>query len=216
MRKISLQFTVYSLLVTLFLGCAQREVKNIDSLGKNIICFGDSLTTGEGAEPGNDYPSILAKQISLPVINAGESGDTTYNALKRLQVDVLEKRPLVVIIVLGGNDFLKKIPLEETFKNLEIIVKMIQDAGAITVLAELHSGIILSGYSKGYRRIARKHKAVLIPELLDGIINKPILKSDYIHPNTAGYKIMAERITKAIQPIIQLNLRKRKNAEGGS
>lgn len=191
-------------------GCAKREIKNIDSRGENIICFGDSLTAGEGAEPGNDYPSILARQIALPVINAGEAGDTTYNALKRLQRDVLKKEPLMVIIVLGGNDFLKKVPPQETFKNLEIIVERVQNAGAIVVLAELHSGIILSGYAKGYRRIARKYKAVLIPELLDGIINKANLKSDHIHPNASGYKIMAKRIANAVQPIIELNLQKKR------
>lgn len=204
--------TLYLILSSLLLlsGCAQREIKNIDSLGENIVCFGDSLTTGEGAEPGNDYPSILAKQISLPVINAGKAGDTTYDALERLHYDVLEKKPLMVIIVLGGNDFLDKVPLKDTFRNLEVIVERVQDAGGIAVLAELHSRMILSAYSKGYRRIARKHKAVLVPELLDGIINKPFLKSDYIHPNASGYQIMAARITRAIQPIIELNLQKKK------
>lgn len=187
-------------------GCAREEIANIDSRGANIICFGDSLTSGEGAAKGNDYPSLLAKAVSVPVINAGAGGDTTQTALSRLDKEVLMKDPLMVIVILGGNDFLHKVLKRETFRNLEDIVKKIEGAGAIVVLGEVKSGWIMGGYARGYRRIARRNRAVLIPDLLGGILNKPELMSDHIHPNDKGYRILAEKIIKVVQPLLRQNL----------
>jgi len=198
--------TGYWLLVTLLMGCARREITNIDSKGENIICFGDSLTSGEGAGEGEDYPSILAKKISIPVvINAGKPGDTTFDALNRLKTDVLGQSPLLVILEFGGNDFLQKISPSDTFKNLEEMIRKIQERGAMVAIAEIRAGMILKGYGKEYRRLAKKYKAILIPNLLGEILVDPSLKSDYIHPNVSGYKVMAEKIYKIIQPVIQRN-----------
>ena len=73
--------------------------------GQTIICFGDSLTEGVGAESGEDYPSVLSRELGLPVINAGQRGDTTAEALARISDAVLSKNPRLVIVLLGGNDF---------------------------------------------------------------------------------------------------------------
>ncbi len=190
--------------LALYLGCA-KEIKNLDSRGENIVCFGDSLTSGEGAGRGEDFPSILAKSLSVPVINAGRPGDTTFSALERLETDVLRQSPLLVILEFGGNDFLQKIPPEDTFKNLEEMIKRIQEKKAMVALCEIRAGIILKGFSKEYRRLAKKHKVILIPDLLGRVFTNPSLKSDFIHPNAEGYKIMAGRILKKIQPVIQRN-----------
>src|SRR5216684_444360 len=47
------------------------KVINLASRGTNIIAFGDSLTAGYGAAPGEDYPSRLTSLIGVPVLNAG-------------------------------------------------------------------------------------------------------------------------------------------------
>ncbi|MBL7131372.1 MAG: arylesterase [Candidatus Omnitrophica bacterium] len=197
-------FYLLCLFLIFFSGCTQ-EIKNIDSKGRNIICFGDSITAGSGAGEGEDYPSLLAKELSLPVINAGSSGETTFGALKRLQRDVLEKDPLLVIVEFGGNDFLQKIPPKKTFDNLDKIVTEIQNHGAIVVIAEVRAPIFMNEYKKGFRIIAKKRKAVLMPNLLSGILDHPSLKSGSIHPNKEGYKIISERVLDIIQPIIQEN-----------
>jgi len=189
-----------------FSGCAQ-EIKNIDSKGHNIICFGDSITAGSGAGEGEDYPSLLAKELSLPVINAGRGGETTFDALRRIQKDVLERDPLLVIVEFGGNDFLQKISTKQTFDNLDRIVAQIHDHGAIVAIAEIRAPIFMNKYKKGFRLIAKKRKAILIPNLFTGILDHPSLKSDSIHPNAAGYEVMAKKIYKAIEPTIKKNRR---------
>jgi len=78
----------FIMFIFLLTGC-QPLIANRDSRGTCVVCFGDSLTAGYGATSGNDYPSLLSKKISLPVINDGVSGNTTADALARLDGDVL-------------------------------------------------------------------------------------------------------------------------------
>ena len=192
----------FSLLLTLFLLGCSPSIKNLNSTGENVVCFGDSITYGVGAEEGKNYPFYLAQMIERNVINAGVSGDTTMSALRRIKRDVLDKNPYLVIVELGGNDFLRKMPLKETLRNLEEIITHIQGKGAIVVLCDVSTGFIMRGYSVHLGKIARKHGAVFIPHLLEGIINNLKLKSDYIHPNSKGYKIIAQRIYAAIKPYL--------------
>lgn len=184
-------------------------VRNLHSQGENIICFGDSLTEGVGAAKGEDYPSGLARQLRYQVINAGRRGDTTADALSRLDQDVLGQNPRLVIVLLGGNDFLRQVPLSETRKNLEEIVQRIQERGAMAVLVGVRLGLFTDEYGPVYKEIAKKHGALFIPEVLKGILSDPKSKSDSIHPNAAGYQLMAERILKQVKPLLEEGDRKR-------
>lgn len=186
-------------------GCAKREIKNINSKGKNIVCFGDSITFGYGAEPGGDYPSALAKMTSVAVINAGIDGDTSTEALKRLKSDVLDRDPLLVIVEFAGNDFLRKIPQEITLNNVEEMIEKIQAQGAMTAIVDISAGMFLAEYRKAFSNLARQKGAIFIPGILSGIITNPHLKSDFIHPNTDGYNVIAQRIYRAITPYLNQN-----------
>jgi len=98
----------FCLLISLIAACGGdnfAKIRNIRSDGRTIICFGDSLTEGVGAEPGEDYPAALSRELGLPIINAGQRGDTTAEALARISDAVLNKNPRLVIVLLGGNDF---------------------------------------------------------------------------------------------------------------
>src|SRR5512142_926678 len=94
------------------------KVRNLDSRGTAIIAFGDSLTAGFGASAGEDYPSKLSAIIGAPVVNAGVNGDTTEAALARIDAEVLARDPRIVIVGLGGNDFLRGVPIATTEANL--------------------------------------------------------------------------------------------------
>src|SRR5687768_10343541 len=101
-------------------------VTNLDSRGSTIVAFGDSLTSGHGAGPGEDYPSRLSERIGLPIVNAGISGDTTEGALARVDQDVLSQNPRIVIVGLGGNDLIRRVPLASTEANLRAIIRKVQ------------------------------------------------------------------------------------------
>jgi len=185
-----------------FLNCAP-SVLHQDSLGENIICFGNSITAGTGALPGEDFPSLLEDILNLPVINAGQGGETTRDALKRLREDVLEKNPRLVIVEFGGNDYLQKIPKEETFKNLETIVEAIQERKAMVALAAVRIGVLTDEYYSEFKRIATKHKALLIPDIMKEVFTNPKFKSDGLHPNAQGYRLIAQRIYRYIVPLLK-------------
>jgi len=167
---------------------------------QTIICFGDSLTYGTGAGKGMDYPSQLSKLIGRPVLNAGVPGDTTARALKRLARDVLSKKPDMVLITLGGNDLKNGVSGDVAFRNLTRIVVSIQDSGAKVIIGGIKFPFRDRGFGKGYQELADETGALLIPDIFEGIMGKRKLMSDAIHPNDAGYKIIAQRFYDAMLP----------------
>ena len=181
-----------------FITSTHQDFDNL-SAGLRIIAFGDSLTYGTGATSGKDYPSQLSKMISRPVINAGVPGDTTARALKRLEKDVLANSPDIVLITLGGNDLKNGIDADVAFKNLEMIVNLIHNQGARVIIGGLSIPFRDRGYGRGFKKLADETGAKLIPNILDGIMGNRKLMSDPIHPNDAGYKLLAERFYEAMQ-----------------
>lgn len=202
MKKIKLRLIGVIFMVTLC-GCAKPEIKNLDAQGSSIICFGDSITFGYGANAGEDYPMVLGKLVRLPVINSGVDGDTTFAALERLENDVLNKNPRLVIVEFCGNDFIKKIPKENTVKNLAKIIDRIQERGAMVALADISAGVFFQEYRAAFKKLAAQKKAIFIPVLLNKIVTNPAMKSDFFHPNARGYQVIAKRVYQAISEYIK-------------
>ncbi len=189
-------------------GCVDSRITNVDSRGTNIICFGDSLTIGYGVLPEQSYPSVMGKLVlpGVPVINAGIEGDRTEEALKRFKTDCLEKDPFLVIIEFGANDFFTRVPLADTLNNLQAMIKMLQERKVMVALVDISTPFFMEEYAKPYRALAKQYGAIFIPQVLDGIITEPALKSDFMHPNEAGYKIIAHRIYRAVLPYLNRNV----------
>ena len=171
--------------------------------GGRVIAFGDSLVEGVGASTGRDLVSLLSARIGVPIVNAGRSGDTTASALGRLDSAVLSRSPRVVIIVLGGNDALRRVPPKETFANLDAIVGRIRSRGAAVILAGLSFGVFTDVYGDGYEEVARRTASGLVPDILGGVLGHPDLMADQIHPNDRGYQIMADRIEPALRDLLK-------------
>jgi acyl-CoA thioesterase I len=178
------------------------KVKNLDSRGTNVIAFGDSLTAGYGAGAGEDYPSKLTAMSGIPVVNAGRSGDTTESALGRLEADVLDRDPRIVIVGLGGNDYLRGEPIASTEANLRTIVKKIQEKGAMVVLLGFRFPSLNANYQAMYERVAGEERCLLVDRSLKGVLTDPRLRSDAIHPNAQGYALMAERISPPLKKLL--------------
>ncbi len=187
------------------------KVRNLGSPGANILAFGDSLTAGYGADSGEDYPSRLTVVLGTTVLNAGVSGDTTEAALARLDPDVLSHDPRIVIVGLGGNDYLRGVPISVTEANLRTINARIQSAGAMVVLLGFKFPSLNSDYGQMYERVARDQGCLLVAGVLRGILTDPSLKSDEIHPNARGYQLMAERVAGPMRKLIAKAGRARKS-----
>jgi len=196
------------LLVSLLAACAASPYSYITNFnsqrGKNLICFGDNLTAGDGAQPGTAYPDLISGTVKYPVINAGVSGDTTTRALARLETDVLDKEPRVVIVELGANDFLpaegSPAALDRIFDNLSEIVVRIEDQGAVVALADVN---INGDITSRYKKLARVMGALYIPDILNGVTDKPEMMADSVHPNSFGYAKMAGNILNYLRPVLK-------------
>lgn len=206
MKIIKTGAVVMAVLLAVYLGYRHFSppppVKNTRPAGENIICFGDSLTHGTGATQGMDYPSQLSRLIGRPVINAGIPGDTTSTALSRLERDVLDRSPRIVLITLGGNDLKNRQDRDRAFRNLKTIITAIQDRGALVIVGGLDVPVWGRGFQEHYRKVSEQTGAVLVPDVLKGLLGNPEKMSDVIHPNDAGYGIMAGYFHEAMKPYL--------------
>lgn len=178
-------------------------ITNYPSKGTNIIAFGDSLVQGIGSSEGNDFVSLLARDINRNIINAGVSGNTTSAGLDRLENDVLSKDPKVVIVLLGGNDYLRRVDKKITFENLRKIVDQIHQKGAIVLLLGVRGGLLKDTYKSAFDDFAKENHVAYVANVLDGVLGDPTLMYDQIHPNDKGYRIIADKISPILKSVIK-------------
>ena len=197
MKKIILIVCV--LAVVFYFWPAQKPlVKNVKNANWNIVVFGDSLSYGQGAGRDESYPALLEQSLGRPVINLGRNGETAVGAAGRI-AEALAEEPYMVLLEFGGNDLMRSVPFERTVSAMEQMVDAVQAAGAVAVIVDTGGSSLTGRYSRAYQKIARQKGAAFVPGILDGIFGKRGLMSDQIHPNAAGYKIIAEKIEKEIK-----------------
>jgi len=179
-----------------------RDIANYPSAGTDIIAFGDSLVAGVGATEGNDFVSVLSRRIGQPVVNLGVSGNTSEDGLARLS-ELDAHNPKVVLLLLGGNDYLRKVPLEQTFVNLAKIIESLQGRGAIVILLGVRGGLLTDGFEDEFEALAEQYNTAYVPDVLDGLFAHPQYMTDQVHPNDAGYAKIADRIAPVLTPLLQ-------------
>jgi acyl-CoA thioesterase I len=178
-----------------------------------IVCYGDSITAGNGLEAEQAYPAFLQKKLdaagySYKVVNQGTSGATTKDAVAGLPY-VLRLHPAIVIVEFGGNDGLRGLPVEQSRNNLDQVLTGLENAHVKIVLA----GITLPpeygpDYIRSFERIfpdlAARHHAVLIPMLYKNLVNVPgTIQGDGIHPTAKGSAIIADTVFPALKPLLR-------------
>lgn len=166
-----------------------------------VVALGDSITAGIGTSGNNDYVSRLSSRTGVSIINAGRSGDTTGDALNRLDSAVLSRNADIVIVFLGGNDILQSVPIQQRVSNITTIVQRIRQAGAAVILIDLGSGF-LDAFNGALPGIASQSSSTLVPGALEGVFGVPSLMFDAVHPNNAGHAIIADRIEPALRSAI--------------
>ena len=164
---------------------------NIEKRFPVVVAFGGSLTEGMGASSDNDFISLLGKRTEVPIINKGVGGDTTELALARID-DITSLKPDIVLVLLGGNDYLQQVPKPTTVRNLEEIITLLQKNGSQIILVGISTSN--NNFDSEFKRISETYGTFYVPNIFDGIITNPDLMSDAVHPNNNGYKIIADRI----------------------
>lgn len=202
--RITLIFVAFVALVVLgfFYFSRSAPITNYPSNGTDIIAFGDSLVQGVGSSAGNNFVSLLSQKIGQPIINLGQAGDTTEDGLARIdQLDNYD--PKIVLLLLGGNDHLKKIPVSDTHNTLALLIQNIQARGAIVLLLGVRGGLFIDNFSGEFKNLRDTYHTAFVSDVLKGLFQHPQYMSDTIHPNDAGYAIIADRIYPVLEPLLK-------------
>ena len=195
------------LLPLLLLTACGPDVPNLDSPGRTIVCLGNSITSGVGSGSGEAYPELLAARLETEVINAGISGATAADGL--LHVDeALAREPWLVVVELGGNDLLRRVPPEQTERSLRLILDRLLAARVVPVLVEMDAPFG-GRYREIYERLGDEYDIPVVEDALGEILRDRSLRSDTIHPNAEGQRMLAEAVAEVIEPLIEARRKRR-------
>jgi lysophospholipase L1-like esterase len=231
----NMRFETFTILILILTGLSMNErraeaAEQALKKGERIVFLGDSITQAGAADGG--YVTLikdaLAKKyadLGIEVIGAGISGNRVPDLEARLDRDVIEKKPTLVVIYIGINDVWHSQNGRGTSKpdfeqGLRRIIKRIHEAGARVILCtpsvigEKHDGSnALDGMLEEYSQISRTVAADTHSRLLDlrkqfvGHLktnnkenaDKNVLSTDGVHLNSGGNRFVAERMLEALE-----------------
>lgn len=176
-----------------------------------VLFFGDSLTSGFGLADGEPaFPALVeqrlaAEGVTIEAVNAGIAGDTSFGGRQRIGPLVL-LYPDIVVIELGGNDFVLDVPLENTTANLRALVKAGRDMGARVVLVGIRLPPPAAATARGqafeaiYPALAAELSVPLVPDLLQDALGQPrFMQADGIHPTAEGQRVLADNVLPVLR-----------------
>ncbi|HET9822865.1 MAG TPA: GDSL-type esterase/lipase family protein [Burkholderiaceae bacterium] len=173
--------------------------------GATVLALGDSITHGTGAAPEAAYPAQLAALTGWQVVNGGVPGDTAAQALERMPALLEAHRPALVIVSIGGNDFLRRLDEAQTEAALRRIVALSREAGAQALLVGVPQPSVVAALGAGladhpmYERVAQELALPLHAGGWSAVLGDERLRSDRIHANAAGYRAFAEGLVKTLR-----------------
>jgi len=178
-----------------------------------IVALGDSITAGLGLPREDAYPAVLQRKlreagIDLEVVNAGVSGDTSADGLRRATW-ALEGDVHLLILALGANDGLRGLPPAQMKENLQSIIHRARQRAIPVLLVGMEAPPnfgeqYAAAFRQVFRDLARENKITLVPFLLEGVAGVPDLnQADGIHPTSSGAARIADHLWPAVKTMIQ-------------
>lgn len=173
--------------------------------GATVVALGDSLTSGTGAGTADSYPARLAHLTGWNVINAGVPANTSAQARQRLPGLLAEHTPALVLVSIGGNDFLRQVPEAETRAAIDAMLTEIRGAGAQAVLIAVPRPTIAGALLRSlddhplYAALADEKRVPLFASGWSQVLSDPALKADQIHANGAGYERFARELHRFLR-----------------
>ena len=168
--------------------------------GATVLALGDSLTYGTGASADTSYPAVLAGLTGWNVVNAGVPGDTSAQALARLPALLAEHAPALVLLGIGGNDFLRRLPEDQTRASLRRACETVLGAGAQLLLIAVPRPTVAAAFIGSltdhplYGELAEELRLPLVRQGWSEVLADEALRADAIHANAAGYRRFAEMV----------------------
>jgi lysophospholipase L1-like esterase len=187
------------LIAVLAPGCSERPKLERLSSDAVVLAFGDSLTFGTGASEEESYPAQLEKLIGRRVVRAGVPGEVTGQALERLPAALDEHAPRLLLLCIGGNDFLQRLGNQQAESNVRAMVKLAKSRGVeVMLIGTPEPGLTVSPPAF-YAGIAKEFGLPYEGGIIGQVLKDSTLKADPIHPNARGYRVIAERLAAALK-----------------
>ena len=164
-----------------------------------LLAFGDSLTFGTGAAEHESYPAQLEQRIGRRVVRAGVPGEVTAQALARLPAALDEHAPRLLLLCIGGNDFLRRLGFPQAEANVRAMVKLARARGIDVVLIGTPEPGLTLAPPAFFAAIAADFRLPYEEAAMTQVLRDSALKSDPIHPNARGYRVIAERLAERLK-----------------
>ena len=182
---------------------------------RKVLCLGDSLTEGYGVAREAAWPELLQADLKgrgfsdVIIVNAGISGSTSASGLSRIKWFLKSPDlPEILILELGANDGLRGIDPKVTAKNLRDVIQLAKSRGIQVLLAGMqmptnYGPEYTKAFAAVYPAVAKDEGVAFIPFFLDGVAgDRSLNQADGIHPNEAGYKVIARTVAQYLTPLI--------------
>jgi acyl-CoA thioesterase-1 len=186
-------------IVLLIWGCGERPKLERLPSDAIVLAFGDSLTFGTGAAQDESYPAHLERMIGRRVVRAGVPGEVTAQALARLPAALDEHAPRLLLLCIGGNDFLRRLGNPQAERNVREMVKLARSRGvAVMLIGTPEPGFTVTPPAF-YSSIAKEFRLPYEERIIGQVLTDASLKADPIHPNASGYRRIAERVADQLK-----------------
>jgi lysophospholipase L1-like esterase len=193
------RLALFWVVVLALAGCSDAPRLARLAPGAVVLAFGDSLTFGTGAAETESYPAQLERLAGRKVVRAGVPGEVSAQALARLPSALEEHQPKLLVLCIGGNDFLRNISKAQVAENVRKMIALAKASGAdVLLVGTPEKGLTVTppGF---YAEIAKEFRVPYDGKVVGEILRNSELKSDPIHPNARGYRLMAERVAELLR-----------------
>lgn len=183
------------------------------ALAGTVLVVGDSISAALGVDTRQGWVALLQERLQGAgfehrVVNASISGDTSSGGAARLPALLVEHRPQLVIIELGGNDGLRGQSLAQLQQNLARMVDAARDTNAGVLLLGMrlppnYGQRYTQAFFQVYAELAADKQVALVPFLLDGVAGVPgMMQADGIHPTAAAQSTMLQNVWPTLEPLL--------------
>ena len=172
-----------------------------------VLILGDSLTQGVGASSAaSSYPTLLRQQTGWNIVNGGVSGNTSAQALARLPALLQQHQPKLVIISIGGNDFLQRVSNSDTRANISQSIRLSQQSGAQVLLVAVPELTLAAAVGHPndhamYTALAKEEQVYLLEDAWSDVLADDTLRADAVHANDAGYQVFTKLLAQRLEQI---------------
>ena len=188
--------------------------KAISAENKEILIFGDSLSAAYNMPVENGWVALLETQLknsgySVKIVNASISGETTSGGLARLEQQISQTNPDILVLELGANDGLRGSSLTQMRNNLAKMIHYAMQNKIKVLLVGMHippnyGRTYTQKFDQVYTSLAKTQSISFMPFLLVDVATLPqLIQDDGLHPNEKAQPIIMQNILPYITDLLE-------------